>query len=97
MKCLLHHVDPEKDEQLKGSKLDYLASLSKVREAKEIIRKLKRESERTERRKSKLVVENDVLRHKPKSAAKMEAEVNRRLEDLNRENNNLIPQKRYGC
>ncbi|KAG8486092.1 hypothetical protein CXB51_019414 [Gossypium anomalum] len=72
--CLVHHVDPKKDEQLKGSKLDYLASLSKVREAEEIIRKLKRESERTERRKSKLVVENEVFRHKPESAAKMEAE-----------------------
>ncbi|PPS08315.1 hypothetical protein GOBAR_AA12328 [Gossypium barbadense] len=64
----------DQDEQLKGSKLDYLASLSKVREAEEIIRKLKCESERTERRKSKLVVENEVLRHKPESAAKMEDE-----------------------
>ncbi|XWS48833.1 hypothetical protein CRYUN_Cryun13aG0110500 [Craigia yunnanensis] len=72
---------------------DYLASLSKVQETEEIIRNLKLESERSMSEKSKLVVENEELRHKLDTATKIEAEVNQRLEDLNRENNNLILEK----
>ncbi|MBA0616102.1 hypothetical protein Godav_016178 [Gossypium davidsonii] len=67
---------------------DYLASLSKVREAEKIITNLKLDSE-----KSKPVVENEELRHKLDAAAKMEAELNQRSEELYRENNNLILEK----
>ncbi|KAB2093695.1 hypothetical protein ES319_A02G110600v1 [Gossypium barbadense] len=59
---------------------DYLASLSKVQEAEETIENLKLESERSESEKSKLLVENEELRHKLDAAAKVEAEVNQRLE-----------------
>ncbi|XP_022739062.1 myosin-1B-like [Durio zibethinus] len=72
---------------------DYLASLSKMQEAEEIIRNLKLESERLESEKSKLAVENEELGHKLDTHAKIEAEVNQKLEDLNRENNNLILEK----
>ncbi|XVF10455.1 hypothetical protein REPUB_Repub07fG0184300 [Reevesia pubescens] len=72
---------------------DYLASLSKVQELEEIIKNLKHESDRSESEKSKLVVENEELRHKLDNAAKIEAEVNQRLEELNRENNKLILEK----
>ncbi|KAG8496838.1 hypothetical protein CXB51_008131 [Gossypium anomalum] len=59
---------------------DYLASLSKVQEAEETIENLMLESERSESEKSKLLVENEELRHKLDAAAKVEAEVNQRLE-----------------
>ncbi|KAK8521600.1 hypothetical protein V6N12_031494 [Hibiscus sabdariffa] len=74
---------------------DYLASLSKVREAEEIVKSLKLESERSENERSQLLVENEELRYKYKldTAAKIEAEMNQRLEDLNRENDNLILEK----
>ncbi|XP_022721085.1 interaptin-like [Durio zibethinus] len=72
---------------------EYLASLSKVQEADEIIRNLKLESERSKSEKSELAVQNEELRHKLDIACKIEAEVNQRLEDLNRENNNLILEK----
>ncbi|XVF51356.1 hypothetical protein PTKIN_Ptkin04bG0178700 [Pterospermum kingtungense] len=72
---------------------DYHASLSKVQNAEEIIINLKLEYERSESEKSKLAVESEDLRHKLDTATKMEAEVNHRLEDLNRENSNLILEK----
>ncbi|KAL4333373.1 hypothetical protein GQ457_07G007400 [Hibiscus cannabinus] len=72
---------------------DYLASLSKVREAEEIVKSLKLESERSENERSQLLVENEELRYKLDTAAKIEAEMNQRLEDLNRENDNLILEK----
>ncbi|XP_039062199.1 COP1-interactive protein 1-like isoform X3 [Hibiscus syriacus] len=72
---------------------NYLASLSKVQEAEEIITNLKLESERSESEKSKHVVENEELRQKLDTAAKMEAEVNQRLEELHRENSQLIIEK----
>lgn len=59
---------------------DYLASLRKVQEADEIIENLKLESERSQSEKSKLLVENKELSHKLDAAAKIEAEVNQRLE-----------------
>ncbi|MBA0684705.1 hypothetical protein Goari_026276, partial [Gossypium aridum] len=72
---------------------DYLASLSKVREAEKIITNLKLDSERSESEKSKLVVENEELRNKLDATAKMEAELNQTSEELYRENNNLILEK----
>ncbi|KAE8675709.1 Adenine nucleotide transporter 1 isoform 1 [Hibiscus syriacus] len=89
LKRKLTTTSEEKDALNSG----YLASLSKVREAEEIIKCLKLESERAENKITQVLVENEELRHKLDTAAKLEAEVNQRLEDLNRENDNLILEK----
>ncbi|KAG8661879.1 COP1-interactive protein 1 [Manihot esculenta] len=78
------------NEEKEALNLEHQTALSKIKETEEIIRKLKFEVERLDVEKGKLLVENGELKQNLDASGSVEAELNKRLEEMSKDKDNLI-------
>ena len=83
----------ESEKIAEALKLEYETALIKKQEAEEIIRNLELEVERSDADKAQLLIENGELKQKLDTAGMIEAELYKKLEELNKEKDSLILEK----
>ncbi|XP_043816600.1 COP1-interactive protein 1-like [Manihot esculenta] len=78
------------NEEKEALNLEHQTALSKIKETEEIIRKLKFEVKRLGVEKGKLLVENGELKQNLDASGNVEAELNKRLEEMSKDKDDLI-------